>query len=601
MGALGWSLLFAVGFSLLAVGLRAFCDSYEKNPLAAGLITFVITFPANFLLTYFGIAQFSYLLVGGVPLLGFSNFLIAVLVGCAPDLGDAFDSGDISGAVQVGIGFFAVCLLVWGIIIWITPPMTPVWLDNAGWDQMAAILKVEDGAGVREDTGIADLLVIAPETALNEARSHIPPELSSFLEANKAHLQQVGGHWYYIIDLKVQHGNRRAFNDNGGVIPGYLVMDAQSVGSKIEFKPGYKMQYVPSALWGEDLATYVHNNFTLKTNRWRVLDLDTLEVDDNWNPRYTGTLYKHTVGYEGLEADGVIVVDPQTGEIDAYPLNKVPDWVDRVYSMDTIRERAEWWARYSQWDSVFLKQNTRNKWTVDAITDVVGPHGRLEYQVTLTAFSKKDSSLVSVLYVDPRTGDAIRYPLSGKTLSAVDDIIGQESKRLQADGYEPVECELQTILGSPTWYCILVGRSDSATGNAGSHSGVGFVQAQNTSNNTAVIVAKELDDGFRLLRQQIANAGRADPNIQVEGANLIQVTGRINRMGLSGDNYQFTLAGENAPRNVVFRVPATNAVISLCAVGDTVTVTAYELYTDQVTDVVSITNSKLPDYINKNQ
>lgn len=586
------ALLCSLGATAFAVFMETFSE--DKHRVGVGAWTFALTLCLNAFVLYIIQPYFSYLWVGGVPMLLFVNLGVVLLCSTVASIDGRVEDryGTVwSWAVSV------VVLVIWLVGLVFTPPMWDV-VDNHSWDQMAGFLQVEEASEPRENSDLPNMLREAPETCINDAKTKLAGDLGTYLEINKTSIQEVNGHWYCITDFRVS--NWKGLNERGGVIPGYLVKDIEQQGVPTEFRQGYQMRYVPTAGWQQDLERYVYQNYSLKSGL-RVSGLDNLEVDDQWNPKYTGTLLKHKIGFRGQEVVGVLVVDPQTGQIEQYDLGEMPSWVNRVYPMDLVESWAEWWSTYANWDAQFGIQSSAGKRQVDEINDVVGPGKQLEYQITITSVGS-DQSLTEILYVNPKTGKATRYPAEGKTLTKVDDLIQSESTRLKTTGYEPEECELQRLLGRDVWYCILTDQGGNDSGNSGSYGGVGFLQTRHTSDNTKVIVAASIEEGYRLLRQQIAREGQDNPDMQSEEAELIQVAGTIGRIGVvdsETDSYWiFTLRGEIVPDGLVFRVSGGNEVAALSQVGDRVIVTAYQLMTDTFTEVVSINNKSLPAFMN---
>lgn len=280
--------------------------------------------------------------------------------------------------------------------------------------------------------------------------------MGSYLKLNRQYLEKVRGRWYYIIDL--QPTNWQSFYQRGGVIPAYIAVDAQDPNKEPELHKGYRMKYVPRAQWNDDLDRYVYLSYLID-HQWYVDDLDGMEVDDDWNPYYVGTLLRNEISNKGRVPDGVIVVDPQTGKIDQYSLDRTPEWIDRIYSEQWIREYAGWWGKYV--DHVDCPNcGTAGQRKVDDVHFVVTTHEGLMYQVTMTSVNS-DQSLTEVLYIQPRTGETRRYKITGSTVEGVAHLVEEVSKSGSsgnAEGFNASACQIQTLLGEQVWYCILTGK-----------------------------------------------------------------------------------------------------------------------------------------------
>ena len=70
-----------------------------------------------------------------------------------------------------------------------------------------------------------------------------------------------------------------------------------------------------------------------------------LELDDNWRPYYTGSIdVLPSATITGTVPAKTISVDAQTGEIKVYDLEDTPQWIDRIYSADTVKMILNWWG-----------------------------------------------------------------------------------------------------------------------------------------------------------------------------------------------------------------------------------------------------------------
>lgn len=408
-------------------------------------------------------------------------------------------------------------------------------------------------------------------------------ELKAYMAVNAANLQQVQGHWYYIVDLRVT--DWRGFRTAGGVVPSYIVVDAMDPIAPVVRKDGYKMMYVPDARWNQDLERHVYLNFQLGS-QWRVDDLKSLEVDENWKPFYTGTLLRHSIGWQGMTVDGMIVVDPETGEITKYDLEDVPAWINRIWSIPLVSGYAQWWADYSGWNACQFQGNAGRR-RIDMVNDVITSQG-LEFQVTITAYTigegTSNNSLTEVLYVNPRTGRAVKYPLTGAPVQAVDDLVDSETTSLLTSGYEPVECELQIILGRQVWYCILNSRGAGSGESKASYSGVAFVQVQYTKMANKVIVDTTLQGAYARLRQQIAEESSDDPTIK-EDHSAIQVEGVVTHRAEwedEGGKYVLFEVTTAESQIVYFQANAQMKEAAWLRVGDVVVVTGYTSDSDYI-------------------
>ncbi len=564
----------------------------DKHPFDVGLIALVAGVLINGLVVYFGMPWFTHVLWDGYPLV----IGISLIIGALSPLPVIYYDGENrkSDSTLLGGFIFVVLLVVWAIVAGqFTPPGAIC--DDGNKDKMAQMISIEDEpAGTTLHTNdIARLIKVTPSMALNSAKSAIggTNNVGSYLEVNRAYLQEVAGHPYFIVDLKVSDWN--AYNSKGGTIPGYVVVDALDASKTPEFKTGYKIVYGPDAPWDKDLDRHAYE-YLLGTGL-QVQDLDGLEVDDKWNPVYTGTLVKQSIGFQGYTVVGVLTVDAQSGKINQYAFGAQPKWVNRVFPLDLIKTQASWWGKYIDHDDCAITGKAGMR-KVDRVNDVFGYDG-LKYQVTFTSDNNKDDSISDFITVDTLTGKSYRSrSITGSTIEKVEQQMEEASRRITSVGLDAQECELQIILGREVWYCIFVTKAANEK-SAGSLGGYGFLQKKITSDTTKIIVESTLTDAYNKLRQQIATEAKDNPDL-AQQTQTVQIVGKIDRKATITDSNKqyvvFTLTGPAVPAKVVFRADANNVVAALMQPGDQVTVTAISILLDTYTDVIAITNQTVP-------
>lgn len=583
----GYTLTVAVIAGILAT---VFTLNKGAKAFGGGLLAAFLGALSEFLFLYFVMPLFAHWTNSGYIVTGIIA-LVAAILGAYIVSNEGYDS-DYGGVnILVGLSTVAtVCVLIGAYF-----SVPPAWMDNEVWDEIAMLANVQDAT--QEDRELAatdsDLLKVSPAHANLEAKGEMPDDVGSYAEVDTSFEQTINGEQYYVTDLNVT--NDRGFRSKGSALPGYFIRPAKDVDAPTNFVPGFSLKYVPDAWWNEDLKRHVYLNYTLSC-KCEVENLTVLEVDDDGNPMYTGTVWEYTIGNVGMVATKVIVVDPTTGTITEYPIAETPEWIDRIYSLEKMRERIEWWATYSEWEAKFAIQDKSGKMVVDKSEDVYGADGRLDYMITVTS-SGADQTLRYDMRVDPKTGEVIKFPASGKTLQAVDDLIDEQTYTEAINtalGAEPIECERQRLLGEWTYYCILQSRSEGE-GSSGAMVGYAFLQERFTSSPNKVIVADNFADAWNFFRLQITQ-GSGDAEVQGDSADLIVAKGIVIFKGDQPTEGMvwFVVSTEKNPEGLYFRVSQDNPVIALTQIGHTVEVTAFDLRVDEVNDVMSLINLELP-------
>ena len=553
--------LLSVGFGLLTMGLTMLWRRYAgQSVLAMSIVALLISIVFNFVLIYVMIPSFTHPLRGGYPLLLALSFVLSLL--CSRHKSEWSILGGAS---------FVLTVLCWFLITYVM--ISPgVMCDNEGADQMAAMLEIQfERDSTPSDTSPDTLLRVTPKTAHLKASRAISSEhnLGAYLELNKTTLQQVNGEWGYVVDFSVH--SRTGFRASGGVVPGYIWVNAEDPFAEAELRLGYDMQYVEDALFNQNLERHIYLNHQLE-HGWQIDDL-TLEIDDEGTPYYTASLLEHTIGWNGQEVVGAMTIDPETGEIKDYMLGDetVPAWIDRIYSLDWVEKYTGWWARHHEYDMCQFKGTAGQK-KIDRVNDVIREEG-LVYQVTLTSVGA-DQSLTDIVYVNPRSGQATRYPLSGSTLEGVEALISEAAYHR----FTPEECELHQIIGEPSWYCVLNGKGGSNS-SSGSYAGVAFVQARYSSEYTKVIRSETLRGGYDQLKRQIIAEHPDRAELVDEVPLSFEWQGILERKAAWRDGFLLSIVGappdsDDEPTMRWFVVSGGSDQAALAIIGDEIWVEA---------------------------
>ena len=145
-----------------------------------------------------------------------------------------------------------------------------------------------------------------------------------------------------------------ANHDEG--IKGYIKVDSVNGASElVTIDKG--MKYMPSAYFFENLNRKLRMDYPMT-----IFDEASFEVDNDGNPYWIVP----TVTYTGVglrkEVNGVVILDPITGESKKYKLDEVPTWVDHVYSASLIIEQMDDWGEYGGGfiNSIFGQKNVVN-------------------------------------------------------------------------------------------------------------------------------------------------------------------------------------------------------------------------------------------------
>lgn len=233
-------------------------------------------------------------------------------------------------------------------------------------------------------------------------------------------------------------------NRNSG-IPGYVKVNP--VNSEAEYVPLKQgMRYVPSAYFNDNLERHVQLMFPTK-----LISGYHFEIDDEGMPFYICPTMTARVGlFDGMDVEGVIVCNPIDGKCTWYAKDKIPAWVDCVYSGELSTKKYDWYGTLSDgfWNSVIGQKGCKvttddygykiiedDVWIYTGVTSVTG-----------------DQSNIGFILINQRTSEAKYYKVSGaEEHSAMDSAEGA----VQEKGYQASFPSLINVAGKPTYIMVL--------------------------------------------------------------------------------------------------------------------------------------------------
>ncbi|MDD4600982.1 hypothetical protein SDC9_14980 [bioreactor metagenome] len=410
-----------------------------------------------------------------------------------------------------------------------------------------------------EPINLSQIRIVDEETAIKLAEKQIGevPALGSEVQLGTMELQKVSNKLYYVGPLE-HRGIFQWLSNYSRGSKGFVMVSAtnpQDVrlvqtleGRDIYLKyqtKGFVMDYLPRYLYFHGIVNVGMADFSF-------------EVDDALNPYWVVTLYKNKVGYAGGDAVGVATVNAETGQINRYSLDNIPQWIDRVHPEAFVFNQILDWGQYINgfWNTLFAKTGTL-KPADDQVHLIYGNDDSVYWYTGITSFGR-DESTVGFIMVNSRTKEAKWYKVAGANeTSARKSAEGQVQEKGYRAGY-PV---LYNINGVPTYIAPLKDKE-------GLLKSVAFVSVENYN---LVGVGPDIESALRSYRQSLASRG----NLFIPGneSKQLKVNGRISRISSAvkgGESYiYFMLEGD--PRIFVGTIN-TSPKLPLAQVGDTITV-----------------------------
>lgn len=385
-------------------------------------------------------------------------------------------------------------------------------------------------------------------------------------------LQSVNHHLYWIAPLVYNN----VFANLGQLqSPGYVVVDAEDPNVQPQLRVGYHLRYLPSAILNLDLLRHVY----LSGYTYGNLVDPTLEVRDDWRPYFTISLMQPTRGFTGDVVTQVLLVDPQTGGIQAYRPEDVPLWVDRIIPADTVTTYLTWWGKYNKAPWFNPAGTGQQVPATDAPELVYNSVDHPVWLVPMTSSARSDNSSTGVVLFDTHDNTGHFYPLAGLGVTSnVENAFKSNPHNLR--NYDVGTVQLYQIYGVPTWVATFV--QENSYGET--YQAVGMVDARHLI-GANVVMAGTKAETLALYAQMLVTPGVAGGGPTSSGQQT-QLQGKITRISPATESgttvYYLLIQGQTR----IFRANLSlSAELPLVQVGDTVQVS----YIDTGQAVITLT------------
>lgn len=234
-------------------------------------------------------------------------------------------------------------------------------------------------------------------------------------------------------------------NNSGKGIPAYIQVDmVTQEASLVRLKEG--MRYTESDLF----MRYIHRYLRFAYPTF-IFDDVSFEVDDNGTPYWIASTVSYRIGvWSGRDISGAVLVNAITGERNYYPLEKIPSWVDQVFSSDMILTQLNDNGQYVHgfFNAYFGQKDVlraTDGYNYLAINDDVWLYTGLTSAVS-------DESNVGFVLINLRTKETKYYAIPGaEEYSAMDSAEGQ----VQEKNYRATFPLLLNVANRPTYFLSL--------------------------------------------------------------------------------------------------------------------------------------------------
>jgi len=400
--------------------------------------------------------------------------------------------------------------------------------------------------------------------------------LGSRVEVGRMSIQAVNGELFWVGPLN--HSKFRRWLDNRKGTPGYVMVSATNENDvRLVTKVGntpINLRYNMGAYLGDKPQRYVYD----QGYAGHGLTDWSFEIDDTGRPYYVITDYKKRIGFKGPDANGIIILDVQTGEIKSYTIDKAPEWVDRIQPAPIIRRQLRDWGRYKDgWVNSWLGADGVLKPT-DGMSLVYGNDGQSYFYTGMQSVGSDEGTIGFVL-VNTRTKQMKLYEQAGATETAARNSAEDE---FQDFGYRATNPILYNIGGIPTYFMTLKASSGLVKAAA-------FVSVEDYS---LVGSGKTTEAALRSYNQVLRGRGNSVAISDVEDYQTILGTAARVRQEVTGETVTYYFLLQENP-DQIFAVPSDLApFVRMTQVTDKLKL-SFQSADNAVVDVLTFENMSL--------
>lgn len=414
---------------------------------------------------------------------------------------------------------------------------------------------------------VAQIPIVDENLALQLAQKKLGerPALGSQVALYSATIQMVDGELVWVVPL--YHSGFFKWLTNLSGTPGYIVVSATNT-NDVRYVEGYKIKYHPGSYLLFDITRKVRFGPGLMTG---ITDY-SFELDDEGQPHWAISTYKNSRGFSLPEADGIILLNATTGQMDRYGMDEVPEWVDRVQPEDFVLAQIANRGNYVH--GIFNFAN-KDKYRPSEGHNIVYNNGRCYLFTGLTSVGADDSA-IGFIMVDMVTKEPIMYEMSGATEEAAQR---SAEGRVQDLKYRATFPIILNIDSQPTYFMTL-------KDNIGLIKQYAFVSVTNYSTvGTGESVSAAMRDYENKLRSDgVTTIGKLGGVVEQLEGTILRISGEY-----SGGNTVYKFLLSEKPDILFIAESTAGAELALTQPNDKIQV-EYSLSSDGTAEVTSFDN-----------
>jgi hypothetical protein len=399
------------------------------------------------------------------------------------------------------------------------------------------------------------------------------PALGSQVRLGTFNIQKVKNNLYWVAPLL--HSGFFKWNKNSEGTNGYVMVNASNErdvklvqeinGKKVRIK------YQPEGFFNDFLERHLYMSgfYNLGLTDY------SFEIDDDGVPYWVVTKFKKTIGFNGEEATGVIVVNTETGKCEEYGIANAPAWIDRIQPDYFIEKQLNDWGNFVKGYWNFSNENKLQ--ITEGVTLVYGEDNKAYWYTGLTSVGA-DEATVGFVLVDTRTKKTVWYKQSGATEFAAQKSARGKVQEKRFSASQPIPYNINNI---PTYVMTL--KDDGGL--------VKMFAMVAIEDYTIVGVGNTLTETLMAYKNAFNMAGnKINPKSATKKLIINSVVQRINSDVKNGNSfYYFTIEGKE---NIFIGSSQISNEFPVTQPGDSIAI-SFDDDTQGLIDISSFKNSSI--------
>jgi hypothetical protein len=413
-------------------------------------INLIVIVVAAMVLLYVGMPVISYGFTGLPAFLGALTLLyIALNVSAIPQY-----SGDVqtfqlkpNSSMKVPIAILVVLLLYSTVL-----PMVTSWplLRTSAYRNLIGTVEIGENLSTHMAPISMEKVRVVDQSLANILGDKVlgaQPALGSQVRLGEFNIQKVKNELYWVAPLL--HSGFFKWNKNSEGTNGYVMVNASNERDVklVQMINGKKVliKYQSEGFFNDFLERHLYLSGFYNVG----LTDYSFEIDDEGVPYWVITKYKKTIGFNGDDAVGVVVVNTETGKCTEYGINDAPAWVDRIQPDNFIQNQLNDWGNFVKGYWNFSNEDKLQ--ISQSVTLVYGEDNKSYWYTGLTSVGA-DEATVGFVLVDTRTKKTVWYKQSGATEFAAQKSARGKVQEKRFSASQPIPYNINNI---PTYVMTL--------------------------------------------------------------------------------------------------------------------------------------------------